>query len=69
MWRLSGLGDVLKSLRALVQVSLQMQIVLLSLHHLHGVVCFHLLHLCSQVLQLRDSSRTDTLSQKILFVR
>lgn len=69
MWRLSGSGDGLKSIPALVQVSLQTLIVLLSLHHPHGVICFQLLHLCSQVLQLRDSSRTDTLSQKILFVR
>lgn len=54
-WRLNGLDDVLISVPALAQVSLQTLIVLFSLHHLHGVVHFQLVHLCFQVRQLGDT--------------
>lgn len=49
-WRAGGLDDVLVSSLALLQVSGQTPVGLLSFHHLHAVIGLQLLHLAGHAL-------------------
>lgn len=55
-WRPAGLGDVVQSVGALVQVSPQTLVGLLRGHHPHGVVRLQLRQRCFQVLQLAEQT-------------
>lgn len=59
-WTAGGLDDVLVSGPALLQVSGQTPVVLLSFYHLHAVVQLQLTHLASQALQLVDTGHTSS---------